>query len=532
MEMKYIDFLSMLAWKETHLGLKGWLIVATMVLLFRMWRSKVISRSNSWPVLGMLPPLLLNLHRLHDWLTEMLVDCGGSFLFINPVLALDGAVTCNPLDVEHIFKTRFYNYPKGAKFHKIFQELLGDGIFNSDDYLWELQRKTLSMQFKSNNHREFLLYSIQRLTQDRLLPTLELSSRKGSKIDLQDVLLRFTFDNICVLALGFDPGCLAPTFPDVPFARAFELVTEACSLRFALTESMWQLLKLLGVGKERQLPEALATIEKFANEVIAIRKLQISSKETQNDPPQLLDFLSSFMQLRDSKGDPYSDKFLRDVSINLILAGRDTSSLALTWFFWLLHKHPNVEANILEEISKIKSKRNAQPSNSIQDTSVTFTLEELKEMNYLHAALSESLRLYPSVPLEVKDSAGADTLPSGISIKKGGRVGISIYAMGRMESLWGKDCLEFKPERWLRGRTFKAEPTIKYMAFNAGPRLCLGREMAYIQMKSVSAAIIWRYSVRVVSGHPIAYRLSPTLYMKHGLLVTLHARDNSCETML
>lgn len=101
----------------------------------------------------------------------------------------------------------------------------------------------------------------------------------------------------------------------------------------------------------------------------------------------------------------------------------------------------------------------------------------------------------------------------------------SLYAMGRMESIWGDDCLEFKPERWISERgTIKHEPSSKFLAFNAGPRTCIGREVAFTQVKAVAATIIHNYQVEVVEGHPIEPNVSVILYMKQGLKVRVNKR--------
>ncbi|KAL7255203.1 hypothetical protein ACSBR1_009378 [Camellia fascicularis] len=90
--------------------------------------------------------------------------------------------------------------------------------------------------------------------------------------------------------------------------------------------------------------------------------------------------------------------------------------------------------------------------------------------------------------------------------------------MGRMKFIWGEDWVEFKPERWLSKRgTIKHEPSYKFVAFNAGLRTCLGKEVAFTQMKAVSAAIINNYNVRVVEGYLVVPNASIILCMKHGL---------------
>lgn len=110
------------------------------------------------------------------------------------------------------------------------------------------------------------------------------------------------------------------------------------------------------------------------------------------------------MGLKDeSTGKAYSEKFLRDICINFILAGRDTSSVALSWFFWLVQKNPAVEEKIVEEISGIVRERGSDQEDDDGGLMITFKTEEIKRMEYLQAALSEALRLYPSVPIDHKE---------------------------------------------------------------------------------------------------------------------------------
>lgn len=117
-----------------------------------------------------------------------------------------------------------------------------------------------------------------------------------------------------------------------------------------------------------------------------------------------------------------------------------------------------------------------------------------------------------------------DRFPDGTELKKRMKVMYSIYTMGRMESIWGKECREYKPERWLREGKFMGESAYKFTAFNGGRRLCLGKDFAYYQMKFVAASILYRYRVRVVKGHPVVPKFALTLYMKHGFIVNLSKR--------
>ncbi|KAJ8770391.1 hypothetical protein K2173_015005 [Erythroxylum novogranatense] len=147
------------------------------------------------------------------------------------------------------------------------------------------------------------------------------------------------------------------------------------------------------------------------------------------------DLLSRFIKNGES-----SPQFLRDIVISFILAGRDTTSSALCWFFRLLSLNPDAEKNILKELETIRT-------SSGKSTGESYTFDELREMNYLHAAISEALRLYPPAPADTVACKSKDKLPDGTVVEKDWFVTYHVYAMGRMEGLWGKDCGDFVPER-------------------------------------------------------------------------------------
>ncbi|CAI0416317.1 unnamed protein product [Linum tenue] len=501
-----------------------------------------------WPLLGMLPSLVAGVrHNMYDWITSVLCRRNGTFLFRGPSFSsLKCVITADPRNLEYLLKTKFSNFPKGQYFRDNLRDLLGDGIFNADDATWHKQRKTSSLEFHSARFRNLTYSSLYELVHGRLLPVLETASNRNVSIDLQDVLLRLTFDNVCMIAFGVDPGCLSPGLPEIPFARAFEDATEATVMRFVMPTCAWKAMRWLDVGPERVLRKSIEGVDAFAEEVIRARKKELALLDSDDDDVDAdvdgrerrvirrrSDILTVFMGLRDDKGAPFSDKFLRDICVNFILAGRDTSSVALSWFFWLVDGHPEVEEKIVGEIGRIVKERSSGGENNggeeEEEEGVVFRPEEIKRMDYLQAALSEALRLYPSVPVDHKEVVEDDMFPDGTVLKKGTKVIYAIYSMGRMESIWGKDCREFKPERWLRDGRFMSESAYKFTAFNGGPRLCLGKDFAIYQMRFAAASIMLRYKVKVVAGHPVTPKLALTMYMKHGLKVNLYRRDQVAD---
>ncbi|KAJ0962805.1 hypothetical protein J5N97_027927 [Dioscorea zingiberensis] len=475
-----------------------------------------------YPIVGNLPQLLRHRHRFLDWMTELLSASPTNTISFHVLSNVRGIITANPSNVEHILKTNFDNYPKGPRFIHHLQDFLGRGIVNVDGHLWRVQRKTVSFEFNTRSLRNFVVVNVQHEILSRLLPLLRKSSRTGAAIDLQDVLERFAFDNICKFAFNEDPVCLSDHDDHVSennllsrFAQAFKSAAELSAGRFTYAVPwFWIITRLLNIGTERQLRESIATVHAFATQIIRSRKKEKNLHDRADD------LLSRFI----SNEDNTDDELLRDIIISFTFAGREGTSSALTWFFWLLSRHPEVEHKILQEISAVRAaRRQGGGDNSTE----TFEFEELREMQYLHAAISEAMRLYPPLFVNSTMCQSDDVLPDGTLIKKGMFVVFSAYCMGRMESIWGKDCLEFKPERWLDGEgAFRNESPYRYPVFHAGPRMCLGKEMAYIQMKSIAAFVLERFMVDVLHKDKEPERVpSLTLKMKHGLFVGIRDRN-------
>ncbi|KAM7472215.1 hypothetical protein LguiA_010398 [Lonicera macranthoides] len=506
------------------------LLLFTAITAYLLWFtfiSRPLKGPRVWPLLGSLPGLIENSERLHEWIADNLRACGGTYqtcICAIPFLARKQGhvtVTCDPRNLEHILKTRFDNYPKGPTWQGVFHDLLGKGIFNSDGDTWLFQRKTAALEFTTRTLRQAMARWVNRAIKLRFCPILESAQISAQPIDLQDLLLRLTFDNICGLAFGKDPQTLALGLPDNSFATAFDRATEASLQRFILPETIWKLKKWLRLGMEVELSRSLVHVEEYLSSVINTRKEELTGQQKDNNAHPHDDLLSRFMKKKQS----YTDKFLQHVALNFILAGRDTSSVALTWFFWLVIQNPMVEEKILREICTVLMKTRGDDAAAWLEEPLDF--EEVDRLIYLKAALSETLRLYPSVPEDSKHVVTDDILPDGTFVPAGSSVTYSIYSVGRMKSIWGEDCLDFRPERWLSpdGKKLAMHDSYKFVAFNAGPRICLGKDLAYLQMKSVAAAVLLRHRLMVVAGHRVEQKMSLTLFMKYGLKVEVQHRD-------
>ncbi|KAL7136458.1 hypothetical protein ABFS83_10G032300 [Erythranthe nasuta] len=500
------------------------------ILVLCVWRickrksgGKKTSLPTNWPLVGMLPAIQRNRHRMQDYITEILIESGGTFQFKFPsFFNMDTLVTSNPANINHIFTKNFSNYPKGPEFKKIFEEL-GDSIFSVDNELWEFQRRTTHSFMTHPEFNSLLESVVWQKVENELLPVLDRFLQWNIDFDLQDVFQRFTFDSICTLVLDFDPKSLCVDLPVVPSMKAFCDSIEAVFHRHILPEFVWKLQRGLGIGRERKFLEGREIVDEFIYPLLSI-----------NNDNDNLNLLTNFTKAYEEKnvssllrGDSSRNKFIRDTVLGLLLAGRDTSSTCLTWVLYLITKNPATIAKILEEIETALVHLKGKDGGIKWEF---LTVKESKKLIYLHAALCESLRLYPPGPLEHKSPMKSDNLPSGHYIKENAKVVISFYSVGRTESVWGKDCLEFKPERWIStssagGKIIKHVPSYKFPVFNVGPRTCLGKEMAFFEMKMAAAAIIYQYNIHLVENHPVIPRHDcVTLEMKHGLRVKLSKR--------
>lgn len=429
---------------------------------------------------------------LCDWYTHLLRKSPTKTIHVH---TLGNIITANPKNVEYILKTRFDNYPKGKPFSTILGDLLGKGIFNVDGDDWMFQKKMASHELCRVSLKSYWFNVVSYEIDSRLFPLL--SSAAGNVdnavLDLQEVFRRFSFYSICKFSFGMDSLSLESIQSVDNFATAFDLATRLSAERaLNILPLIWKVKRFLNLGSEKRLHDSIHVINSMAKEIIREkRKLGFEGKQN--------DLLSHFMNV------VQDETYLRDIIVSFILAGRDSVASALSSFFLLLSNHPDVQESIEREADIFLGKHQHLTS-----------FDQMKDLHYFQASIYESMRLYPPIQFDSKYSLQDDVLPDGTRVNKGTRVTYHPYAMGRMEEIWGNDCLEFKPTRWLKDGLFQQENPFKYSVFQAGPRVCLGKEMAMVEIKTVAFRLIRRYKIRMASNCSSIPKFSP------GLTATFH----------
>ncbi|KAF5393251.1 hypothetical protein D9757_000767 [Collybiopsis confluens] len=411
--------------------------------------------------------------------------------------------TSQPEHIQLILATDFNNYVKGERFQKNMSAMLGIGVFNSDGNMWKFHRSMTRPFFVRDRVTHFDTFDRHTNTAISLMKS---RLRAGYAVDFQDLIGRFTLDSATEFLFGscvnsLEAGIPYPDNSTLPalssslpttstnnlareFSNAFLEAQDAISNRERFN-LIWPLLEIRKDKTEEPMKILNAFIQPIVTEAVEKMKnmqgLTSEEKEDVEDNETLLDHLVKFTK------DPV---VLKDETLNIMIAGRDTTAATLTFVVYFLSTYPDITTRLRKEILEMigPSKR---PS-----------YDDIRGMKFLRAVINETLRLYPVVPFNVRESVHATTWPSPdpaqppLYIPAGVKVPYSVFMMHRRKDLWGPDAEVFDPDRFLDERLKKylsPRPFI-FLPFNAGPRICLGQQFAYNEMSFFLIRLLQNFS--------------------------------------
>lgn len=220
------------------------------------------------------------------------------------------------------------------------------------------------------------------------------------------------------------------------------------------------------------------------------------------------DLLTALVQARDEQGEPLSRTELRDEVMTLLLAGHETTALAMTWALWLLARHPEAEARLHAELAQVLNGRPPE-------------VADLARLPFADGVIKEALRLYPptwAIPRKSVEpfELGGYQFPAETTV-------FTPQWVVQRDARFFSDPETFQPERWLDGLA-KRLPTFAYFPFGGGPRRCIGASFAEMEAVLLLVTLCQHYSFRPVEEHPIKLEPLITLRPKHGIQMSLHKR--------
>jgi cytochrome P450 len=403
----------------------------------------------------------------------------------------------HPDDIAQVLLHQHRRFHKGRAM-RLMRRVLGDGLLTSEDEFWLRQRRLAQPAF----HR-------QRVARygDAMVDITERMLSQWSDQEVRDVARDMT-----ALALTVAGACL---FSMEVGDRADQIRSSLMSamrygnrtIKALMTPPAW----MPSPGRSR-FERAADTLDRVVYDIIDRRRSAVAQSPTGEGDEDLLGLL---MAARDDEGRPMTDRQLRDESMTLLLAGHETSANALAWTFYLLDQNPAARDRLERELDETLA--GAAPS-----------ADRLARLPYLGAVVSEALRLYPPVWLLVRESVapftlGRDEYPAGLQVLASPYV---VHHDGR----WFDAPEAFLPERWLDGRTDKLRP-FAYLPFGGGPRLCIGRPFALLEVSLVLATVLSRWRITRPAGGPVA--ADPLISLRprggpngrDGLLMVAQRRD-------
>ncbi|TKA83677.1 hypothetical protein B0A55_00297 [Friedmanniomyces simplex] len=404
-------------------------------------------------------------HRNHEWWWTLFHKYGNKSLpYTIESVIMGGRMifTSDEENIKAILATQFADYGKGPQFRIEWKDFLGLSIFTTDGDRWHQSRQLLRPQFIKDRVSD--LHTFEKHTQ--VLIRLLAGNQNGDTVRADDLFYRFTLDAATDFLLGKSVDSLENG--QTEFAQAFADVQNTQSY-------IARLGPVRGLVPKKKFYAGLKVINRFVGSYID-RALQLPPDElekiTKSDEGYtFLHALASYTRDRE---------VLRDQLVAVLLAGRDTTAVTLSWLFYELSRAPQVVQKLRQEIFTYVGPEQ-QP-----------TYDNLKSMRYLQHTLNEILRLYPVVPYNVRVALQDTTLPHGggpngdepIGILKDTPIGYSTLVLQRRSDIYPSqaagfpDYLAFVPERW---DTWTPK-SWTYIPFNGGPRICIGQQFALTEM--------------------------------------------------
>ncbi|KAL7929350.1 cytochrome P450 [Trichoderma chlorosporum] len=447
-------------------------------------------------------------------------------------------LTADPDNMRAIFSTQFHDFPVGQNRTGAFGYMVGKCIFTTDGPFWEHSRTLFKPYFARGeiNDLEITERGVQEFLQAVLAHGID-ENRKSPEelrrwtnvVDQQQLFLRFTLDAGTEFLFGANVKSQLAAMPgvnlddkdiglgettrlaadkaggDMTFTEAFHIATLAVIQRAKLQNLYW----LADTANGRK---AVRYLQKFIDHLVGVqlsRKNQETLLQHGSEKPTLLQALAK------DTSDPIE---LRDQTLFMLTASRDTTAALLSWMFLMFAKNPHVFQKLRTEIIK---------EFGTKDEPQDVTFYRLKKCLYLQWTMFETLRLYPPGPLNSRIAARDTTLPVGggpdgkspvVVVPEGQVVNICVYAMHRRTDLWGDDAMEYKPERW-DGR----KSNWAFLPFSGGPRVCLGKEYALTEAGFLTVRLLQHFgAVEAVQDLTnIEQFVTATLEPTHGVKVRL-----------
>jgi cytochrome P450 len=441
--------------------------------------AKTIPGPRGLPIFGVMPEMIRDMLGLF---TRTAREFGGiaQFKLLNSTYFL----ITNPDYVRYILQDNYKNYIRGRSV-ETGRVLLGNGLPLIDGDFWLHERRLLQPAF----HRERIaaLASTAGRVIDSFVQNWEHNARSNQPLDLDDEMMRLTLTVIIKSMFSADIDDKIQSL-----SHAFNVASIFMLWR---SQQMWAPPLSVPVPRNVEYNRAFKVLNETIYPLIADAR-----KNPKND------LLAMLLSMRDEEtGQGMSDQQARDEVVTIFFAGHETTAAAITWAFYLLSEHPEVEERLRDELEMILNGRGP-------------TFADLPKLTYTQQVINEVLRLYPAAYLFAREAVAKDVI-DGYLIPPKTLIFITPFITHRDPKYW-PDPETFDPDRFTPEQV-ASRPRHHYYPFGEGPHVCIGNNFALMEMQLILATALQRFRLRLVPNHPIGFRPEATLRPKHGMKMTV-----------
>jgi cytochrome P450 len=390
-------------------------------------------------------------------------------------------ITTNPAVIQHVLKTNAENYQKSEIQVKRMGHFLGKGLLTTHGEAWRTQRRLIQKGFDRKQ-----LDALSSIMQDSLTESLRDFDRQISAgpVDIYPQLMKMTFAMVARSLFG-------AKLKD----EDIDLVSHTiCTVQeFIVRQTLQPYLN----------PWFAASGELRKHEEMRVRAdaiLMAYIKRRRNQEPGH-DLLQTLMDARYSDGEGMSDELVLSESMQLLVAGHETSSNGLSWLLYLLSSRPDCLERVRQEFDSVLGD---EPLNHGHVTRLEYTIQ----------VMMEGLRLYP--PFWMIDRvAVADDRAGDIEIPRGSTVIVYVYGAHHAPRYW-ESPESFDPERFTNANN-KLRTPFTHLPFGGGPRGCIGGNYAMLQILMILSVLLRRYDFQLIPDQTIEARPMVILRPRHGI---------------
>ena len=392
----------------------------------------------------------------------------------------------HPDDIESVLVRNASNFVKSRNYRAL-KPILGNGLLTSEGAFWQRERKLVQPSFR---HESIAAYAdVMADSAQRMLS----GWRGGQTRDVHQEMMAVTLEVVAKSLFGADVSQETGKV-----AQAFREVTNQL---FAMPNLTFFLPETFPLPSTLRLRRAMRELDRIIYSIIRTRRA------TNSNSPDLLQVL---LNAQAEDGSQMTDEQLRDEMMTLFIAGHETTSVALSWAWYLLAGHPEVEAKLVNELRSVLNGRDAGVS-------------DLSALLYTETVVKEAMRLYPPVWV-IGRQALNDFEVHGYRLPAGTNI-LLVQWITHHDARFYREAERFDPDRWKDDPIRSGRlPRFAYFPFGGGSRVCIGAGFAMMEATLLLATIAQRFRLTLASDRSVEMLPLLTLRPKHGIKMTLRER--------